>query len=407
MKISIFGLGHVGAVSAACLASLGHSVTGLDTEAKTRNLVALGRSPIVEPGLEDLLHDAVSKGRLAVSDDAKQAVRATEFSLICVGTPRGIDGAFDAEALRSVSQAIGTGIARGGHTVVIRSTVLPGTARDVVIPILERASGMRAGVDFAVAVAPEFLREGTAIEDFFAPPQIVVGADNRDVASRVAALFRGVEGPLSMTSIEAAETVKYVSNAWHGLKVAFANEIGAFCRSLAIDGAEVMRIFAEDRKLNLSARYLIPGFAFGGPCLAKDIDALTRRAGELGLALPVLSSILSSNEGRIEERLELILRTGKRAISFLGLSYKAETDDLRSSPYLELCRRLVAHGCDLRVFDPLLTRSPPAGGTGDDFPRAPPLAAAHLVNTLDEALRHGDLIVIGTHHQALSASAAN
>jgi GDP-mannose 6-dehydrogenase len=392
MKISVFGLGRVGAVSAACLASLGHSVTGLDPKAETRRLVAIGRSPFVEPGLQRLLSAGVAKGTLAVSDNVREALGATALSLVCVGTPIGVGGAFDAQPLASVSEAIGAGLV-AGHTVVIRSTALPGTARDVVIPTLEKASGLRAGVDFSVAVAPEFLREGTAIEDFFAPPQTVIGADNPDVASRVASLFEGVDGPLSITTIELAEMVKYVSNTWHGLKIAFANEIGSYCRSLAIDEAEVMRIFAEDQKLNLSKRYLRPGFAFGGPCLIKDIEAFTWRARELGLALPLVFSILPSNDSRIEESLELILRTGKRAISVLGLSYKVETDDIRSSPYLELCHRLIANGRDLRIFDPLLRQS-------RHFPSAQAIPDSLVVNTLEEALMHGDLIVIGTPHQA-------
>jgi GDP-mannose 6-dehydrogenase len=259
---------------------------------------------------------------------------------------------------------------------------------------------MRCGADFDVAAAPEFLREGTAVEDFLAPPLVVVGAEKQDVAKRVASLFRGVDGPLSIASIEEAEMVKYASNAWHGLKIAFANEIGAYCRRLKIDETEVMRIFVEDRKLNLSARYLTPGFAFGGPCLPKDIEALTHRAREIGVALPVVSSILPSNEGRIEEQLQTILRTGKRAIGVLGVSNKAESNDLRASPYLELCRRLLARGCDLRIFDPFVAQSSLAGDASAYLAEALPLAT-HIVDTLEEVLRHGDLIVVGTHHRAL------
>jgi GDP-mannose 6-dehydrogenase len=322
MKISVFGLGRVGAVSAAALASLGHTITAVDPNAERRRLVAGGRAPFVEPGLDELLSSAVAKGTLTVEDSAAKALGAAGISLVCVGTPRGPDGAFDAHTLACVSEEIGAALVPD-HIVVVRSTVLPGTVRDVVIPTLERASGLLAGFDFNVAVAPEFLREGSAIEDFFAPPQIVIGADESACAASVAALFRGVSGPLSITSIEVAEMVKYVSNTWHGLKIAFANEVGSCCRNRAIDASEVMRIFAEDRKLNLSAQYLTPGFAFGGPCLSKDIEAFAWRGRQRGLALPLISSILASNAQRIEERLELILGTGKRAVSLLGLSYKA------------------------------------------------------------------------------------
>ena len=391
MKISVFGLGRVGAVSAAALASLGHTITAVDPNAERRRLVAWGRAPFVEPGLDELLSSAVAKGTLTVEDSAAKALGAAGISLVCVGTPRGPDGAFDAHTLACVSEEIGAALVPG-HIVVIRSTVLPGTVRDVVIPTLERASGLRAGFDFNVAVAPEFLREGTAIEDFFTPSQIVIGADESACAASVAALLRGVSGPLSITSIEVAEMVKYASNTWHGLKIAFANEIGSCCRDLAIDAGEVMRIFAEDRKLNLSAQYLLPGFAFGGPCLSKDIEAFAWRGRQRGLALPLISSILPSNAQRIEERLELILRTGKRAVSLLGLSYKVGTDEFRSSPYLELCHRLAAQGLDLRVFDPLLSRQPRSSFSVLGIP------AGLVADTLDEALAHGELIVVGAPH---------
>ncbi len=363
MRISVFGLGRAGAVSAACLASLGHTVIGLDPDAHLRRLIGEGRSPAVEPGLDELLHDAVTSRMLAIGDDPLDAVRTTDLTLVCVGTPADVRGAFDVESLRRACETIGTALPRG-HIVVVRSTVLPGTVRDVAIPALETMSGLRVDEDFDVAVAPEFLREGTAVADFFAPSQIVIGARRAEAAMRVASLFQSTKGPLSLTSIEAAEMAKYASNIWHGLKVAFANEIGSYCRRLAIDEMEVMRVFVEDRKLNISERYLRPGFAFGGPCLAKDIAAFLHAAEDRGLALPVISSILPSNDKVIDDRLELILRTGKRAIGFAGLSYKPETDDLRSSPYVELCRRLLVNGCDLRVFDPFRAPAASSGKLG-------------------------------------------
>jgi GDP-mannose 6-dehydrogenase len=246
------------------------------------------------------------------------------------------------------------------------------------------------------------LREGTAVEDFLAPAQIVIGARGAEVAARVASLFRGVEGPLSLTSIEAAEMAKCASNIWHGLKIAFANEIGSYCRSHAIDPAEVMQIFMQDRKLNLSDQYLQPGFAFGGPCLVKDIEAFMNSARQRDLALPVIASILPSNRRRIEDRADLILRTGKRAIGFLGLGYKPDTDDMRSSPYLDLCCRLIGHGCDLRIFDPFLSRSALSGDIAEELSAAGVPARARIVDSLDEALMHGDLIVVGTPHQAFA-----
>jgi GDP-mannose 6-dehydrogenase len=397
MKISVFGLGHVGAVSASCLGSLGHTVIGTDVDPRKVRLVGEGCSPVEEPGLEAVLSEAVAAGRLTTTEDPHDAVRASEFSLVCVGTP-GDHDSLDLTNLESACRALGRALRKKAdrHIVVVRSTVLPGTIRGCLVPLLESASGKRAGEGFAVAAVPEFLRQGSALDDFFHPPLIVIGSNDPATSSRVALLFEGIDGPLSTSSIEAAEMVKVASNAWHGVKVAFANEIGTLCDVLAIDAQEVMQVFVTDAKLNLSKHYLKPGFAFGGQCLIKDIRAVSERARSFGLDLPLIHSVLPSNDRRLERGVGLVVGCGRKTVSLLGLSYKPETDDFRDSPFVELCCRLIARGLDLRVFDPRLSASLPRSGRSDPLRNVLPEACPLLVDSLGAALTHGDVIVIGT-----------
>jgi GDP-mannose 6-dehydrogenase len=403
MKVSIFGLGHVGAVSAGCLASLGHSIVGVDVDSAKVRALGQGRSAVAEPGLDGLLDEAIAAGRLRTTVDAGDAVQATELSLLCVGTPAGPAGEVDLRQLVAASRDIGAALRRksGRHTVVIRSTVLPGTVRGTVAPLIEAASGRPAGSGFGLAAVPEFLRRGSAVDDFFNPSQIVIGVDGEATAAEIVPLFRALNGPLSVGTIEAAEMVKYVSNAWHGLKVAFANEVGALCQALAIDGGAVMDLFASDTKLNLSASYLRPGFAFGGPCLPKDIAALVHRAGALSLDLPLTASILPANERRIARAVDRVLASGRRRVSLLGLAFKAETGDLDGSPFLALALRLIESGLDLRVFDPLVDFAGVVRGAAADDDGAR-LVSRVAVASVGEALAHGEAVVLGTRHRAFA-----
>jgi GDP-mannose 6-dehydrogenase len=407
MKVSIFGLGHVGAVSAGCLASLGHEIVGVDIDEAKVRAIGEGRSTVAEPGIDALLGEAMAGGRLRATLDADDAVQATELSLLCVGTPAGPGGDVDLRQVVAASRGIGAALRRkaGRHIVVVRSTVLPGTVRGTVALVIEAASGRRAGEGFGLAAVPEFLRRGSAVDDFFNPSQIVIGVDDDATASAIVPLFRALNGPLSVGTIEAAEMVKHVSNVWHGLKVAFANEVGALCQALAIDGGAVMDIFARDTKLNLSASYLRPGFAFGGPCLPKDIAALVHRAGVVAVDLPLTASILPANERRIAQAVDRVRASGRRRVSLVGLAFKADTGDLAGSPFLALAQRLIESGLDLRVFDPHVDFASRVGGAAGSCADGALLVSRVAVASLDQALAHGEAIVLGTRHRALAGLA--
>src|ERR687888_115014 len=314
MKVSVFGLGYVGSVSAASFAADGHQVIGVDVNSDKVAAINAGRSPIVEPGLEDVLARSVAGGRLRATTDTAEAVGDTEVSLVCVGTPSRRNGSLDLTYLERVSEQIGASLRDkpSYHIVVVRSTVLPGTTHSVVIPALERESGKQYGDGFGVAVNPEFLREGTAVSDFRKPPLTLVGHNHAADASGTIALYQSIDAPLVSTSIRVAEMLKYTSNAWHALKVCFANEVGNLCKRLGVDSHEVMDIFCRDEKLNLSNCYLKPGFAFGGSCLPKDVRALQYRAKEVDVDLPVIGSLLGSNRLQVQHAIDRIVDTGKR-----------------------------------------------------------------------------------------------
>jgi GDP-mannose 6-dehydrogenase len=397
MNVSVFGLGYVGSVSAASFAADGHRVVGVDVNADKVASLNEGRSPIVEKGLDELIRNATATGALRATTSTDEAVQATELSLLCVGTPSRRNGSLDLTYLERVCEQIGAALAHKDtyHVVVVRSTVLPGTTHDVVIPTLERASGKQYGSGFGVTVNPEFLREGTAIHDFRHPPLTLVGHNYRTDAAPTEALYARVDAPLVNTSIRTAEMIKYASNTWHALKVCFANEIGNLCKRVDIDSHEVMDIFCRDEKLNLSSYYMKPGFAFGGSCLPKDVRALQYRAKEVDLDMPVIQAILGSNQLQIHHALEQVMESGKKRVGLLGFSFKAGTDDLRESPIVILAEALLGKGYDLRIFDRNVSIARLVGANKEYINTQIPHLSSLLCETIDEVLDHSDVIVVG------------
>ncbi len=397
MRITVIGLGYVGSVSAACLADAGHRVLGADPNMAKVAPINDGCTPVTEAGLDELIAAGVAAGRLQATPDTAEAVARSEVSLVCVGTPSRPDGSLDLAGVERACSEIGAGLARrqGYHVVVFRSTVLPGTTRQVILPLLEAASGKTAGREFGLIYNPEFLRESSAIWDYHNPPRTVIGEDEEIAGEVAASLYAGVKGPLIRTSYETAEMVKYADNAWHALKVAFGNEIGNLSKALELDSHEVMEIFCRDTKLNISSAYLRPGFAFGGSCLPKDLRALLSRARELGQETPLLGSILPSNAQQVERGVALIAGKGRRRIGVLGLSFKAGTDDLRESPLVSLVAKLLERGLDVRVYDPSLDLARLTGANLEFVRRALPQIDALLVKNLELVLDHGEVIVVG------------
>jgi len=397
LRVSVFGLGYVGTVSAGCLAHDGHEVVGVDPVATKVDLINLGQSPIIETEIGEIIAATSRAGRLRATSDTAGAIRDTELSFVCVGTPSQANGNLDLRYIRRICEQIGEALKTKGtrHTVVIRSTILPGTMHKIVIPILEEFSGKKAGVDFGICNNPEFLREGTAVHDYHYPPKTVIG--ELDVASgdTLAKLYEKLGAPLIRTNVEAAEMVKYVDNSWHALKIGFANEIGNICKSLNLDAHEVMKIFCQDRKLNISPAYLLPGFAFGGSCLPKDLRALSYQAKMHDLNLPILTSILPSNEMQITRGLQLITEKGHKRVGILGFSFKAGTDDLRESPVVEIIERLLGKGYDLRIYDRNVNIASLVGANRDFILNHIPHISKLMVNDVDEVLIHAQTVVIG------------
>jgi GDP-mannose 6-dehydrogenase len=397
MKISIFGLGYIGSVTGASFAANGHEVIGVDANADKVALVNAGRSPVIEPGLDELLGKAVADGALRATTDAKEAVHNSELSLICVGTPSQRNGSLNLEYLERVTQQIGEAMADVDHyhVVVVRSTVLPGTTHGVVIPKLEQASAKTYGEGFGVAVNPEFLREGTALKDFQKPPLTLIGHNHAMDATRTVGLYASTDAPLIDTSIRVAEMVKYTSNVWHALKVCFANEIGNLCKRMDVDSHQLMDIFCADTTLNISPYYLKPGFAFGGSCLPKDVRAMQYRAKELDVDMPVVSSILPSNRLQIERAFDEILETGRKRVGMLGFSFKAGTDDLRESPMVTLAEMLIGKGLCLRIFDRNVSLARLVGANKQYIEEQIAHLSSLMVGSIDELLEQSDVIVVG------------
>jgi GDP-mannose 6-dehydrogenase len=396
MKISVMGLGYVGAVSAGCLAKQGHEVIGVDPQQSKVDLINAGKTPIIEKDIGEIIAEQVEAGRLVATTDVASAVQATDLSLVCVGTPSLGNGHIDLKFIRRVCEQIGAGLRdHRGHTVVIRSTLVPGTMREVVIPTLETASGLKAGRDFGLCINPEFLREGTAVHDYFHPPKTVIGEMDKASGEVVAKIYGDMPCPLIRTDVETAEMVKYADNTWHALKVAFANEIGNICKAVGVDSHRLMEIFCQDTKLNLSPYYLKPGFAFGGSCLPKDVRALAYKAKLLDVKVPIIDAILPSNDEQIERGIRAVIEKGTKKVGILGFSFKAGTDDLRESPMVELVERLIGKGYDLRIYDTNVRLASIHGANRDYILNHIPHISKLMVDSIDEVLGHADTVVIG------------
>ena len=397
MKVSIFGLGYVGTVCAGCLAKEGHEIVGVDPVRTKVDLINFGKSPIIEADIDEIIAEAVKTGRLRATDDSREAIRDTELSFVCVGTPSQINGNLDLTHVRHVCEQVGHALRDKPtrHTVVVRSTILPGSMRRVVIPVLEEHSGKKAGVDFGVCNNPEFLREGSAVTDFSFPSKTVIGEVDRASGDKVAALYAKLDAPLIRTEIETAEMIKYIDNSWHALKIGFANEIGNLCKSFGVDAHTAMEIFCLDKKLNISPAYLMPGFAFGGSCLPKDLRALAYSAKLHDLQLPILNSILPSNELQIARGLQLIMDKGRKRVGILGFSFKAGTDDLRESPMIEVIERLTGKGYDVRIYDKNVNVAKLVGANRDFILNRIPHISRLMVDNIDAVLDHAEILVIG------------
>lgn len=397
MRLSVFGLGYVGCVSAACFAKEGHEVVGVDVNPTKVEIINSGRSPIVEPGMEELLAEVVAAGRLRATTEAKEAIGNSDVSLVCVGTPSAANGSLNLAFVKRVCEEIGSALENKSrpHTVVIRSTMLPGTIEGVVVPTLEIYSGKKVGRDIGVCINPEFLREGSSLKDFYSPPFTLIGADDEEVARVISRLYARIEAPLFVTSIKSAEMVKYACNCFHALKVSFANEIGNICKALGIDSHEVMGIFCQDTKLNLSPYYLKPGFAFGGSCLPKDLRAIMYKAKELDVDAPVLSAILPSNRLQVERAVEMVLRTGKKRVGILGMSFKAGTDDLRESPMVALIETLIGKGLQLAIYDKDVSLARLFGANKEYIEREIPHISKLMRSDLKEVIGEAEVIVVG------------
>lgn len=397
MRVSVFGLGYVGAVSCGCFAHDGLDVIGVDVNADKVAALAAGRSPIVEERIGDLIAEGVKSGRLTATTDVAAAVARTDVSVVSVGTPSQANGSINLAAVARVSEQIGAALAhkKSRHLVVVRSTVLPGSVRSVVIPALEKASGLVCGRDFGVCFNPEFLREGTSVSDHYNPPFTLMGTDHLADGHAAAALYAKVTAPLRLTTIETAEMVKYVCNAFHALKITFANEIGMVAHAMGVDSHTVMDLVCQDTKLNISAKYLTPGFAFGGSCLPKDVRALLHQAKQRDLRIDLMASLLSSNRVQIDRAIDMILSVKKKKVSLLGLSFKAGTDDLRESPLVTVAETLIGKGFDVRIYDSNITLSRLVGANREYIEKEIPHISSLLVPDLPAALAHGEVLVVG------------
>jgi GDP-mannose 6-dehydrogenase len=402
-SISVFGLGYVGTVTAACLAHKGHNVIGVDLSQAKVEAMQAGRNPIVEPRVGDLISENRAAGRLQATSDSEYAVLNSDMSFLCVGTPSLRNGKLDLGHIEPVCREIGQILKKKKefHLVVLRSTVLPGTAETLVIPALENSSGEKLGQGFGVCVNPEFMREGTAVSDFLEPSITIIGAADARHSGLLREIYRWAPGRIFETSFRSAEMVKYVCNAWHAVKVSFANEVGTLAKQMGVDAEAVIEIFTADGKLNISPAYLKPGFAFGGSCLPKDVRAINYRAKELDLNLPLFQSILASNHEHLERAVEMVLKTGRKKISMLGLSFKAATDDLRESPHVQLVKRLLGEGRQVRIWDDNVSLGRLIGSNRQYIDDVIPHIGSLLSTSLEDVLHDAEVIVIGTRGLAL------
>jgi GDP-mannose 6-dehydrogenase len=408
MRISVFGLGYVGAVSAGCLARHGHQVIGVDVNPRKVASINDGGAPVLEPGLPEAIAEAVAAGRLRATQDAAEAVRATDVSLICVGTPSGAQGSIDLAALEHVCADIGAALpsTERRHTVVVRSTVLPGTTEETVIPALEGSSGLKAGRDFGVAMNPEYLREGTGVADFDSPEKTVIGQLDDASGDALVEMYGEFADRIFRVPIRVAEAAKYVDNAFHALKVGFANEVGALSVEFGIDSHQLMEIFKADRKLNISEAYLTPGFCFGGSCLPKDLRALVHRAKGSHVDVPILESVLRSNEAHFRRTYDLLTANGRRRIGLFGLAFKPGTDELRESPFVELAERLIGKGYDLRIYDPSIHLPSLTGTNREYIEEHLPHLKQLLAETAGEVVDHAETCIVASRHAEVGRALA-
>jgi GDP-mannose 6-dehydrogenase len=399
VRLSVFGLGYVGAVSCGCFAQDGFDVTGVDVNPLKVEQINAGRTPIIEEQIGDIIADAVRSGRLRATTDVFTAVQQSEISIISVGTPSRANGSLNLSAVERVSEQIGTALARkpADHLIVVRSTVMPGTVRDVVVPALERSSGKRLYDGFSVCFNPEFLREGSSVRDHYDPPFTLIGRSRDEDGDRAAALYAKVRGEVIFTDVETAEMVKYVCNAFHALKITFANEMGLIARAMGVDSHAVMDLVCRDTKLNISKRYLRPGFAFGGSCLPKDLRALIYRAAELDVEVPMTRAILDSNRRQVERAVRLVLDGGRPRVSMLGITFKAGTDDLRESPLVAITETLIGKGVDVRIYDSQVSLARLTGANKEFIERELPHLTSILTDSLAEAVAHADVVVVGNN----------
>lgn len=397
MNLSIFGLGYVGTVCAGCLTAEGHTVIGVDVNADKVNGLNAGLAPIVEPGIPELLAAAHQQKRLRATSSVDDAILSSDISLVCVGTPSQANGSLDLTYMRRVCQEIGAALRSkpGPHLVVLRSTMLPGTTDDVLVPIIEASSGKKLGSGFDVCYNPEFLREGTSVHDFYNPPKIVVGASSGPAGDALLSLYAGIEAPVLRTSVRVAEMAKYCDNVFHALKVSFANEIGNLCKKLGVDSHDVMDVFCEDRKLNLSPAYLRPGFAFGGSCLPKDLRALAYEARRFDLESPVLNAILASNAAQVQVGVRMIMAHGKKRVGFLGMAFKPDTDDMRESPLVTVIETLLGKGFAIRILDRNVSTSRLVGANRRFIEDHIPHLSSLLVEDPEDLVKDADIVVVG------------
>jgi GDP-mannose 6-dehydrogenase len=395
--VSVFGLGYVGAVSCGCFAHDGFEVVGVDVNPAKVAMLNEGRSPIVEERIGDLLAEAVAASRLRATTDVREAVEQTDVSVVSVGTPSSANGRIGLDAVERVSHEIGRALAgkSARHTVVVRSTVLPGSVKRVVVPALEAGSGKKVGDEIGICFNPEFLREGSSVKDHYNPPYTLIGSWDRADGDVAASLYAKVDAPVHHVSVETAEMIKYVCNAFHALKITFANEIGILAQACGVDGHTVMDLVCRDTKLNISPRYLTPGFAFGGSCLPKDLRALLYRAREADVEMPLTQSILESNRRQIARAVDAVLATRRRKVSVLGISFKAGTDDLRESPLVALTEALIGKGLDVRIFDEHVSVARLVGANKEYIEKEIPHIASLLGDDLEPVVRHGEVVVVG------------
>ncbi len=397
-RVAVLGLGYVGTVTAACLAAEGHTVIGVDISDQKVDLINQGLSPIREPGTDEMIAEAVAAGRLRATTQPEDVIAECDLSIVCVGTPSARDGQPDYTQIDRVCHTLGTLLPQDHrHIIAVRSTILPGTAKDLIAPTIEKASGMTAGDGFGFAHIPEFLREGTAIRDYLNPPKTIIGTDDTDTATFLLSLFEKLPGVKITVPVNVAEAVKFTDNVWHALKVGFGNEIGSICKALEIDSHAVMDIFCQDTKLNISPNYLTPGFAFGGSCLPKDTRGLSFLARRENVGIPIINSVLPSNADHIQRGLNAIIDAGRQKIGILGCSFKPHTDDLRESPIVEIIERLIGKGYDVHVFDPNVQPDKLVGANRSFAIDRLPHISRILLNSLSELVERSETVVVGTN----------